>query len=288
MQGSDNVGENNMRLIGKLGRAALFIAMMVLAFLVFFPILWMFRSSFMSTVEMYRFPPQWLPSRLLTTNYVDALVRQPFAQYTINTLTILLPVMAGTLITCSLAAYAFARLDFPGRKMWFALTIASMLMPHAITLIPIYLMWTDFRLVNTYWPLIIPSWLGGGAFNIFLMRQFMMTIPRDLDEAATIDGAGRARILVQVLLPLIKPVLVVISIFTFLNVWNDFLGPLVYVNTQEKYTVAIALALFKSEYKVDWGMLMAACCVVALPPMFVFIFGQRYIIEGITMTGLKA
>lgn len=242
----------------------------------------------MTTYEMYNWPPKFIPSEWMFSNYLDALSRQPFARYTINTLTILVPVLAGTLVTASLSAFAFSRLSFPGQKLWFGLVIGSMLMPYAITLIPIYLIWTKLRLVNTYWPLIIPSWLGGGAFNIFLMRQFMLTIPKELDEAATIDGCGHMGILIKIIVPLIKPVLVVVTIFTFLNVWNDFLGPLVYVNTTEKYTVALALALFKGEYKVDLGMLMAACCTVAIPPMLVFLIGQRYIIEGITMTGLKA
>lgn len=273
----------------KFFRSGLLLLFMVfLALLVLFPIFWMFRSSFMTTYEMYNWPPKFIPSEWMFSNYLDALSRQPFARYTINTLTILVPVLAGTLVTASLSAFAFSRLSFPGQKLWFGLVIGSMLMPYAITLIPIYLIWTKLRLVNTYWPLIIPSWLGGGAFNIFLMRQFMLTIPKELDEAATIDGCGHMGILIKIIVPLIKPVLVVVTIFTFLNVWNDFLGPLVYVNTTEKYTVALALALFKGEYKVDWGMLMAACCTVAIPPMLVFLIGQRYIIEGITMTGLKA
>ena len=272
----------------KLPKTLLVIVMSFLALLVAFPILWMFRSSFMSTFEMYKWPPQLIPTQWLISNYVDALTRQPFANYTINTLSILLPHLIGTLITAGLSAYAFSRLKFPGQKMWFGLVIGSMLMPYAITLIPTYLIWTQARLVNTYWPLIIPAWLGGGAFNIFLMRQFMLTIPRELDEAATIDGCGRMRILSQIIAPLIKPVIVVITIFDFLNVWNDFLGPLIYVNTPEKYTIALGLGLFKGEYKVDWGLLMAACCVVSIPPMLVFLFGQRYIIEGITLSGLKA
>lgn len=269
------------------GRIPFFLFMIFLALLVLFPILWMFRSSFMTAFEMYKWPPVVMPTKWMVTNYVDALTRQPFALYTFNTLSILFPVLAGTLITCSISAYAFARLDFPGKKFWFMLVIGSMLMPYAITLIPIYLVWSELHLVNTYWPLILPSWLGGGAFNIFLMRQFMLTIPKALDEAATIDGCGHTSILVRILLPMIKPVLVVVSIFTFLNVWNDFLGPLVYVNTPDKYTVAVGLGLFKGQYRVDWGMLMAACCVVAIPPMLVFLIGQRYIIEGITLSGLK-
>ncbi len=259
-----------------------------LALMVFFPIYWMFRSSLMSTFEMYAWPPVFIPQMWRFSNYIDALVRQPFWLYTRNTLTILLPVLAGTLVTTSLSAYAFARLNFPLKKMWFSLVIGSMLMPYAITLIPIYLIWSELRLVDTYWPLILPSYLGGGGFFIFLSRQFMMTIPKDLDEAATIDGCGFLRILVQIIVPLIRPVLVVITIFVFLNVWNDFLGPLIYVNSPDKYTVAVGLGLFKSEYKVDWGLLMAACCAVAIPPMLVFLFGQRYIIEGVTLSGLKA
>lgn len=269
-------------------RWLLLVPMAFLALIVLFPILWMFRSSLMSTIEMYSWPPNFIPRQWLFTNYGEALVRQPFLLYTANTIKILIPVLAGTLITTSLSAFAFARLDFPMKNVWFALVIGSMLMPYAITLIPIYLIWSQLRLVDTYWPLILPAWLGGGGFFIFLARQFMLTIPKDLDEAATIDGCGFLRILARIILPLIRPVLVVITIFVFLNVWNDFLGPLIYVNSPDKYTVAVGLGLFKSEYKVDWGLLMAACCAVAIPPMLVFLFGQRYIIEGVTLSGLKA
>ena len=228
------------------------IPMAFLALAVLFPVLWMFRSSLMSTMEMYSWPPNFIPRcGCLPTMWMrlrdsrSCCIQQHAHDSD--------PVLAGTLITTSLSAYAFARLDFPLKNIWFGLVIGSMLMPYAITLIPIYLIWSQLGLVNTYWPLIFPAWLGGGGFFIFLTRQFMMTIPKDLDEAATIDGCGFFRILIQIIIPLIRPVMVVITIFVFLNVWNDFLGPLIYVNAPEKYTVAVGLALFKSEYKVDWG-----------------------------------
>ena len=160
-------------------------------------------------------------------------------------------------------------------------------MPYAITLIPIYLGWSKLGFVNTYVPLIIPAYLGGGAFFIFLIRQFIMSLPKDLDESARIDGAGYMRILFQIIIPLIRPILAVVFIFCFLNCWNDFLGPLIYVNDPEKYTVAVGLCLFKSEYKVDWGMLMAATAIIVMPSIIIFIAGQKQLIEGITFTGMK-
>ena len=269
------------------GRWLLFIFTLLLAVLVAFPLYWLIRSSLMSDYQMFVGPLQYWPSEFRVQNYVDALNRQPFFQYTLNTLFSFVFVLAGTMLTACLAAYAFARLEFPLKNMWFSLVIVSMLIPYAITLIPIYLIWSNLGFVNTYVPLIVPAWLGGGAFFIFLIRQFILTLPKDLDESARIDGAGYLRILFQILLPLLTPILVVVFIFCFLNVWNEFLGALIYLNDSSKYTVALALGLFKSEYKMDWGMLMAATATIVAPPTILFALGQKQLIEGITFTGMK-
>ena len=264
-----------------------FLAVACFAVVVAFPIYWLVRSSLMSDTQMFVWPLKYWPSEFRWQNYTDALSRQPFLLYTLNTLKIFLLVLLGTMLTSCLAAYAFGRLEFPLKNFWFSLIIGSMIMPYAITLIPIYLGWSKLGFVNTYVPLIIPAYLGGGAFFIFLIRQFIMSLPKDLDESARIDGAGYMRILFQIIVPLIRTILAVVFIFCFLNCWNDFLGPLIYVNDPEKYTVAVGLCLFKSEYKVDWGMLMAATAIIVMPSIIIFIAGQKQLIEGITFTGMK-
>ena len=264
-----------------------FLAVACFAVVVAFPIYWLVGSSLMSDTQMFVWPLKYWPSEFRWQNYTDALSRQPFLLYTLNTLKIFLLVLLGTMLTSCLAAYAFGRLEFPLKNFWFSLIIGSMIMPYAITLIPIYLGWSKLGFVNTYVPLIIPAYLGGGAFFIFLIRQFIMSLPKDLDESARIDGAGYMRILFQIIVPLIRPILAVVFIFCFLNCWNDFLGPLIYVNDPEKYTVAVGLCLFKSEYKVDWGMLMAATAIIVMPSIIIFIAGQKQLIEGITFTGMK-
>ena len=271
----------------RLFRIIIFLAVACIALLVAFPVYWLVRSSLMSDTQMFVWPLKYWPSEFRWQNYTDALSRQPFLLYTLNTMKIFLFVLLGTMLTACLAAYAFGRLEFPLKNFWFSLIIGSMIMPYAITLIPIYLGWSKLGFVNTYIPLIVPAYLGGGAFFIFLIRQFIMSLPKDLDESARIDGAGYMRILFQIIVPLIRPILAVVFIFCFLNCWNDFLGPLIYVNDPGRYTVAVGLCLFKSEYKVDWGMLMAATAIIVMPSILIFIAGQKQLIEGITFTGMK-
>jgi multiple sugar transport system permease protein len=253
-----------------------------------FPFFWMLRSSLMSNIEIYKYPPLLLPRSWRFSNYPVTLATFPFLRYILNTLTITLPALAGTLFTSAIAAYAFARLEFPLKKMWFTLVIGSMLMPTAVTIIPIFVAWSSIGLSSSYVPLIVPAFLGGGAFNIFLVRQFLMTVPRDLDEAATIDGAGHARILFRVLVPLIKPVLISVGLFAFITYWNDVMGPLIYVSRTEMNTISQGLANFKSGFGVDWKAIMAACTVAITPCVTLYFIGQKYFIEGIVLSGLKA
>lgn len=256
--------------------------------LVIFPIFWMIRTSFMSNLEINQYPPKLLPKKILFSNYTDALTTFAFARYLFNTLTIVVSSIIGVLLTSSIAAYAFARLEFPLKNIWFTLIIGSMLMPTAVTLIPIFIIWSKLGFYNSYIPLIVPAYLGGGAFNIFLIRQFMMTIPKDLDEAATIDGASHMQILFRVLLPVVKPVLITVAMFTFINIWNDLLGPVIYISDQSKSTIAQGLATFKGGFGTNWRVLMAASCLSTIPAAVIYIFGQKYFIEGIALTGLKS
>lgn len=201
-----------------------FILVIILAAGAMLPIWWIFRSSLMTNAELYAFPPAFFPSKWLFSNYVDTLNTYDFWRYFRNTMTIIVPAVLGGTITATLCGYAFARLRFRGKKLLFMLCVGSMLLPNMVTLIPLYLMWTRiFHLNNSYLPLILPYFCGGGAFNIFLIRQFISTIPRELDEAATIDGAGPMRILVSIILPAIKAAMIVVALFLFITLWNDLL-----------------------------------------------------------------
>jgi len=255
---------------------------------VLFPFFWMVRSSFMSNIEIHRYPPILLPTTWRLENYPYTLSVFPSLRYMLNTLTIALPSVVGVLLTATLAAYAFARLDFPLKRLTFILVIGSMLMPGAVTIIPIFIAWSALGLSNGYTALIVPAFLGGGAVNIFLCRQFLMTIPRDLDEAAIIDGAGHVRVLFQILAPLITPVLISIGLFTFILYWNDLLGPLIYISRNEQNTISQALANFRSGFGTDWKSIMAACTMAIAPPVTLYFVGQKYFIEGIVLSGLKA
>ena len=253
-----------------------------------FPFLWMIRSSVMSNVEINTYPPLFWPDSPHWENFPNTLTLFPFGRYLINTLVIALPSVVGVLLTSTLAAYSLARLDFPGKKIWFALVIGSMLIPGAVTIIPIFLGWTFLGLSSGYIPLIVPAFLGGGAFNIFLVRQFLMTIPRDLDEAALIDGASHRQILFDILLPLIAPVLISVGLFTFIVYWNDILGPLIYINATDQNTISQALANFRSGFGTDWKAIMAASVLAILPPVVLYFIGQKYFVEGIVLSGLKS
>lgn len=253
-----------------------------------FPFFWMLRSSFMGNIEIYQYPPVLFPKTLRFENYPAALSIFPFGRYLINTLTITIPSVFGILLTSTMAAYALARIDFPLKKMWFTLIIASMLMPGTVTIIPIFKGWVALGVPSGYAPLIVPAFLGGGAFNIFLCRQFLMGIPKDLDEAARIDGAGHVRIFTQILVPLIKPVLISVGLFAFILYWNDVLGPLIYISRNDQNTISQGLANFRGGYGTDYKAIMAASCMSVAPAVALYFIGQKYFIEGIVLSGLKS
>ena len=252
-----------------------------------FPLYWQIRSSLMTNTEIFIMPPRLFPAKVMWENYPKALSAFPFWDYLRNTMTILIPAFCGTVLTSILTAYAFARLNFPGRNIWFLLAIANMFLPGVVTMIPTYVMWGKLHLTNSFIPLILPAWFGGGAFNIFLLRQFFRGIPMSMDDAARIDGAGHMRILFQVLLPSLRPVVITISLFTFMNLWNDYFGPLIYLNDESLFTLALGLVQFRGSYVSQWHYLMAASTVMIFPMIVVFFIGQKYFIEGISFTGMK-
>jgi multiple sugar transport system permease protein len=265
-----------------------FFVLLIMAAAVMLPIWWIFRSSLMTNAELYAYPPSFFPSRWLFSNYKSTLEHFKFLTYLKNSMTIIVPSVIGGTITATLAGYAFGRLRFKGRDFVFSLCVGSMLLPTMVTLIPLYIFWTRFMgLSNTYWPLIIPHFCGGGAFNIFLIRQFVKTIPRELDEAATIDGAGHMKILSSIIIPSIRPAMIVVGLLLFIMLWNDMLQQLVYIDKPENFTIAIGLNIFRGALKADWAKIMAATCMSFMPGVIFYLFGQRYFIEGIVMTGMK-
>jgi multiple sugar transport system permease protein len=229
------------------------------------------------------FPPDWVFS-----NFPRALERFHYLTYLRNTFIIAVPAVVLGTATAILCAYSFARLRFRGKKFMFGLCIASMLLPSVVTLIPLFIIFTNFLgMSNSFWPLIIPWICGGGAFNIFLLRQFFLTLPKELDEAAMIDGAGRLRILVQILLPSVKPAIMVVGIFIFMLIWNDLLTQMVYLQREELHTMAMGLRVFSGSYGTEWHLTMVATVLSIIPALLVFLIGQRYLVEGIVMTGMK-
>lgn len=268
-------------------RVLVYLVLIAGAIICMVPFYWLVRSSFMKIEQIFILPPRWIPDPPILTNYQQAFSALPFGRYFLNTIFVVVMVMAGTLLTSTLCAYGFARIEWKGRSLVFSAVLSTMMLPYAATLIPVFIGWSHLKAINTYYPLIVPAWLGGGAFNIFLLSQFFKGLPRELDESAVIDGAANLTIYSRIILPLSRPVIIVVALFTFMNTWNDFLGPLIYLNDDKAFTLALGLQLFTSQYTAQWNLLMAAATVIMIPVIIVFLFGQRYFVEGITMTGLK-
>ncbi len=252
------------------------------------PLAWMLSTSLKPKDQIFVYPLIWLPQPIMWENYLRAWQNPSFHYmlFTRNSLYYALMSTMGILLSCSLVAYSFARLRWWGRDFWFIVTLAVMMIPYPVTLIPRYLIFSKLGWVNSFKPLIVPDFLGN-AFFIFLLRQFFMTIPADLSNAAKIDGASELQIYARIVLPLAKSALVTVALFTFLFVWNDFLGPLIYLTDGDKYTLSVGLAAFRGQYRTQWDLMMAAATLVTVPIVVVFFFAQRQFIEGITLTGMK-
>lgn len=275
----------------RLGRAAVLLILLSGAVIMLIPFLWLVSSSLKAPSQLWIFPPIWIPSPAQWSNYPEALTTLPFHLYFLNTVVVAALTLLGMLASSSVTAYGFARLRFPGREAIFMILLSTMMVPSAVLLIPQFIMFRQLGWIDTHLPLYVPHYFGagavGGAFNIFLLRQFFRTIPMELSDAARIDGCGELRIFWQIVLPLSKPALATIGIFTFMATWNDFLGPLIYLNSPEKLTAAVGLAAFRGLYSTQWHLLMAASTVMTLPMIVLFFAAQRYFIQGIVLTGLK-
>ncbi len=270
-----------------LKQALIYGALVAVALVLLLPFAWMVSTSLKGNEAIFAIPPQWIPDPIHWGNYAEVFERMPFLLYLRNTTVITTLTIIGTVLSSSLVAYAFACLRWPGRDALFLFVVATMMLPLQVIMIPLFVLFKEFGWLNTYKPLIVPAFLGGGAFNIFLMRQFFLTIPTDLFDAARIDGASEWTIFWRIALPLAKPALVTVALLTFMFAWNDFLGPLIYLSDQAKNTLALGLALFTGQHQTDWGVLMAASIMMMGPVILLFFFFQRYFIKGFTMSGLK-
>lgn len=271
-----------------IGNLFVYLLLLVLSVAALLPMVWMISTSLKDTGSIFLFPPQWIPKPVLWSNYYEALTFFPFGRYFLNTTYITIANLVGTLATSSLVAYAFARYQVPGKEVLFLVVLSAMFLPQHVTLIPLFLLFTTLGWIDTYHPLIVPAFFGGAPLYIFLLRQFFMTIPFDLDEAARIDGCSDFGILWQIILPLSKPALATVAIFTFMGNWNEFLLPLIYLNSAEKLTVTLGLTRFVGQYgSTLWNLLMAASLMAVLPPVIIFFLAQRYFVQGIVMTGIK-
>lgn len=267
------------------GTVALHLLLYAMAFMTVAPFLWMLLASFKDLGEILQYPPTWIPQRIILDNFVNAFQAAPFGRFYFNSLFVASAVTLGQLFTCSLAAYAFARLQFPGRDILFYIFLGTMMVPGQVTMIPGFMVLHWLGWIDTYAALIVPGLAS--AFGTFLLRQFFLTIPRDLEDAAAIDGCSRFGVLWRIILPLSRPALATLAIFTFMGVFNDFLWALIVVSSEDLKTVQLGLAIFRDRYQTDWGQLMAASVTATMPILLVFFFAQKYFIRGITLSGLK-
>jgi multiple sugar transport system permease protein len=276
----------SMRTAERVQKMLVYFALTAGAVLFMLPIFWAISSSFKPDYQVLEFPPRWIPDPIRWQNYPEALTYIPFARYTLNTLVIAAVAIAGNIFSCTLVAYGFARLRAPGKNFLFVLMLSTMMLVDPVRIIPMYIEFNALDWIDTIKPLVVPAFFGS-PFYIFLLRQFFLGIPRELEDAALIDGANRIQILWRIILPLAKPALAAIAIFNFQGVWNDFLSPLIFLHDHSKFTIALGLNFFRSSYDVHWGYLMAASLVAMMPMVLVFFLAQKQFIQGISFSGLK-
>lgn len=249
------------------------------------PFMWMISTSLKQSREVFTFPPQFLPNSFEWRNYIQGWTLLPFNTFLMNSLIVTGANVVGNLISCSLVAYGFARLRARGSNVLFLLLLGTLMIPREVTIVPTFILFSQLGLVNTLWPLILPAWFGY-PFFIFLLRQFFMSIPHDLDDAARIDGASSLRILLYIIIPLSKPALATVAIFAFIGNWNNLLDPLIYLRSTEKFTLALGLNLFRGQHFTAYNQLMAVSIITLIPVLILFFVAQKYFVRGVTLTGM--
>jgi len=279
--------ENRKRVTYYSGRLLIYLALLAGGTFVFIPFAWTISTSLLSVSEIFAIPRKWIPNPPRFENYIQVLTVIPFHLYYYNTLKITFFNIMGTLISCSFVAFAFARLRFPFKNFLFILVISTTIIPIHVLLIPRFILYRTLGWLASHLPLIVPAFTGE-AIGIFLFRQFYLTIPKELDEAGIIDGCNYFRIYAQIILPLAKPVVGIVGVFTFIRVWNDFLQPLVYISKSRLYTISLGLMGFFDGFDIEWHLLMAASILALVPPIIIFFIGQKYFLEGaVVQAGLK-
>ncbi len=262
------------------------ILLIVLGLAALAPFWWMIATSFKTEFEAFQIPPTWLPLEPTLEAYGDLFLDQPFGIFLYNSVKIAVLSVGGQLITSSLAAFAFARLDFPGKNVLFIIVLSTMMVPYAVTVIPLYIVMHRIGWVNTHLPLIVPAMLSS-AYGTFLLRQFMFSLPIELEDAARIDGCSSFGIYRRIALPLMKPALATLGVFSFMASWNNFFGPFIFLDRKYLFTVQLGVALVQRQWYTSWPRLMAGSVVVTLPVLLVFLLLQRYFVRGISLTGIK-
>lgn len=273
-----------------LGRAAIYLLLLLGVSVVMIPFLWMISTSLKDESDLFTFPPEWIPNPVRWNNYQDAWNALPFDRFLLNTLFMTVLAMFAEILTAAIVAYGFARFRFPGREVLFIVLLATMMLPGILTLIPKFIMWKSVDRIDTFTPLTVGAWFVWGPSFVFLLRQFFMTIPREIEEAAIIDGASVPRIFREIMLPLVKPALLAIAVLSFQANWNNFEGALIYLNTLEKYPMVLGLQFFGASLSREapqWHLMMAMATMMAAPILVLFFLAQRYFIEGLTVGAVK-
>ena len=268
-----------------LRRVLLYIVLILIAVIMVVPFLWMLSTSLKTQYDAVKIPPVWIPDPPQWENYVKLFTEQPMFQFMLNTIKIVFFVVLGQLFFSSLAAYSFARISFKGRNVVFFFYIATLMVPGQVTMIPTYLMFAKAGLTDNHLALILPAFFS--AFGVFLLRQFFMSLPRELEEAAEIDGCNPFMTYWRIMLPLVVPAMLPLGVFTLMNTWNDYMGPLIYLSSPEKYTMTLGIAYFKGVYTTQWNLVMAGSIVSVVPILIAYLCAQKYFIEGIAFSGVK-
>lgn len=265
--------------MSKKTKVVLYILLTIVAVYFLSPFIYMFFTTFKTETEAIAYPPSLFPKEWNFSNYIDAWTSQPFGTYFINSVLVTVLTTAGTILSSSLVAYGFARFRFKGKNILFMILLATMMIPWDVTMIPQYMEFNMFGWINTLLPLIVPTWFGS-AYYIFLMRQFLMGIPKDYEEAARLDGANTFQIYWKIFMPILKPSLIMVGVLNMLTVWNDYLGPLIFLQDRTKYTLALGLASFKGVHSTQIIPMLCITVIMIIPPLLIFIFAQKYIVEG--------
>ena len=266
-------------------KVLLYVLLIIIGIIMVVPFLWMISTSLKEQYDTVKIPPVWIPNPPRWQNYVDLFTQQPMLQFMLNTIKIVFFVVLGQLFFSSLAAYSFARIKFKGRTVMFFFYIATLMVPGQVTMIPTYLMFAKVGLVDNHIVLILPAFFS--AFGVFLLRQFFMSLPKDLEEAAEIDGCNPFTTYYRIMLPLIVPAMLTLGVFTLMNTWNDYMGPLIYLTTPEKYTMTLGIAYFKGVYTTQWNLVMAGSVLSVIPILVAYLCAQKYFVEGIAFSGVK-